>query len=99
MAEKNIQGLTKLAKTYAEKNDVSAAEAERIIGGVFQHVFDSLNKVGDQVDMCNALHIKVVEKAERNGFNPQTKQPMVIPASVGLKVTLGKALKAKLNGK
>ena len=102
MAEKNIQGLGKLAKAYSEKfstdeKKISVAEATRIVKSVFEVVYDSLNVVGDQVDIADTAHIKVVQKAERNGFNPQTKEPMVIPASVGLKVTVGKALKAKLN--
>ena len=99
MAARNSQGIGALTKAYAEKYEVSQTESSKIVKNVFALIFDSLNKVGDQVDITDTAHIKVVERAGRNGFNPVTKEPMYINPSVGLKISAGKALKAKLNGK
>lgn len=89
--------LSEMAKAYADAHDVSVTEATKIINNVFGLVYDSLNTVGDHIDIKDTLHIKVVQRAGRTCINPQTKEPMEVAPKLALKVTMGKSLKEKLN--
>jgi len=61
-------------------------------------ITDALVK-GDKVDIIGLGKFETVERAERNGVNPQTKQPIVIPAKKAPKFKPAKALKDKVEGK
>jgi DNA-binding protein HU-beta len=54
---------------------------------------------GDDIQLIGFGTFTVVERAERTGHNPATKQAITIPASKSPKFKAGKALKDKLNGK
>ena len=60
-------------------------------------VTDELVK-GEKVQMVGFGTFEVAERAEREGRNPKTKEPMTIPASKSPKFKAGKALKDLVNG-
>ena len=49
------------------------------------------------VSFMGLFSLEVVERKEKNGINPATKQPHVIPAHKTVKLTVGKQLKEELN--
>ena len=53
---------------------------------------------GEKVQMVGFGTFEVAERAEREGRNPKTKEPMTIPASKSPKFKAGKALKDLVNG-
>ena len=61
-------------------------------------ITDTLVK-GDKVDIIGLGKFETVERAERNGVKPQTKEPIVIPAKTAPKFKPAKALKDKVEGK
>lgn len=48
---------------------------------------------GGEVNIVGFGSWSVVERAERNGINPQTKEPITIAASKAVKFKAGKSLK------
>lgn len=55
-------------------------------------------KNGDKVQLVGYLTIEPVARAARKGFNPQTKEEIDIPASMGVKTKPGKALETAVEG-
>ncbi|WP_080845573.1 HU family DNA-binding protein [Cytobacillus gottheilii] len=70
---------TEFKKFAAEKLEVSQKEAEQRLQEVFQLIEDALVEHGE-VPLADLGKLVVVERAERNGVNPQTKEKIVIPA-------------------
>lgn len=70
--------------------ECSKAHAERAVNAVLSAVTRGLQADGDvQIVGFGTFHVK--DRAARTGLNPQTKQPMQIPASrtVGFRVGSG----------
>jgi nucleoid DNA-binding protein len=73
----------------------SKAEAERALHAFVDSVTDGLVKDGD-VAILGFGTFRRSERKARMGTNPQTKERIQIPASVGVTFRAGKALKEKL---
>ena len=91
-----MSGIKDLAKSYAHKYGVTIAEAEVIMKNALGVVIDTIVEDGG-VSYIGNFTIKTVQRKERTGRNPATKETHTIPASVGLKIKCGKLLKQKLN--
>ena len=74
----------------------SKAEAERALLAFTDAVTEGLTKDGD-VAILGFGSFRVSRRKARVGRNPQTKEPMPIPASVGVGFRAGKALKDRLS--
>ena len=85
-----------LVEKIAEKNAISKAEANRILGTVIEEVMAAV-KAGESLTLVGFGTFEVKERAERTGINPATRQPITIPASKHLSFTAGKTLKETLN--
>ena len=83
---------TKLIAAAAEKAGVSKKEAEAVVTAAFDAIAASL-KEGEKVQLVGFGAFEVKARAERVGRNPQTKQPIPIPASKAPVFKAGKALK------
>lgn len=90
-----MSGIKDLAKAYAQKHGVTIAEAEDLMKKALGVVVDAI--VDGGVSYINNFTIEPVQRKERVGRNPLTKQEFTIPASVGLRIKCGKLLKHKLN--
>jgi len=53
---------------------------------------------GDKINLPSIGQFEVAERAARKGRNPQTGEPINIPASKAVKFRAGKALKDVVNG-
>jgi DNA-binding protein HU-beta len=73
----------------------SKAEAERALNAFVDAVTEGLKRGGD-VTILGFGTFRRSERKARMGTNPQTKERIHIPASVGVTFRAGKALKDKL---
>ena len=90
-----ISGIKDLAKSYANKYGVTLAEAEVAMKNALGVVVEAIENGG--VSYIGQFTIETVQRKERIGRNPATKETHIIPASVGLRIKCGKLLKQKLN--
>lgn len=88
---------TELIAAVAEKAEISKKDAEKAIKAFTDVVAEELVK-GEKVQLVGFGTFEVSERAEREGRNPQTREPMTIAASKSPKFKAGKALKDMVNG-
>ena len=74
-----IVGKGEIANLLAEKSEISAAQAGRIVNALLDCIAESL-KNGDVVRLTGFGTFRVIETKERGGRHPQTNEPIVIPA-------------------
>jgi DNA-binding protein HU-beta len=88
---------TDLVAVVAEKAVVSKAAAEKAVNAVIEGISGALKK-GDKVTLVGFGTFEVVERAARQGVNPQTKKPIKIAATKAPKFKAGKGLKELVAG-
>ena len=90
----------------ANKKDLTNAVAEatgktkkasKVIVDVVMETIKNTLASGDEVKLVNFGKFSTRERAERNGINPQTLQPMVIQAKTVVKFKVGKGLASVVN--
>lgn len=89
-------GIKDCVKRYAEKTGCTIAEADKAMRTAVEVIKDEVVTNGG-VSFMGLFSLEVVERKEKNGINPATKQPHVIPAHKTVKLTVGKQLKEELN--
>lgn len=82
-----------LIAIVAEENEISKAQAGRVVDSVFDAIMKSVAK-GEGFQLVGFGTFKAVERAAREGRNPATGETIAIPASVTPKFTAGAAFKA-----
>ena len=85
-----------LVDAVAERLDYTKKAAGDIVDLVLDEVKDQL-VAGNKVDLAGFGRFEVKERAARDGFNPQTKEKIQIPASKALTFKVAKALKEDIN--
>lgn len=80
------------AKFISESNDISKAEASRVISMFTSAVQDAL-AAKNNISLIGFGTFDVLQTKERQGRNPATGQPMKIKASKRPTFKAGKALK------
>lgn len=85
-----------LIAAVAENADMTKKDAEKAVKAFIDVVTEELKK-GEKVQIVGFGTFKVSERAEREGRNPHTGEPMMIKASKAPKFEAGKALKDALN--
>lgn len=83
---------TELIAAMAEKAEISKKDAEKALSAFTNVVADTLVD-GDKVAITGFGTFEVVERAERQGRNPATGEPITIAASKSPKFKAGKAFK------
>ena len=86
-----------LADLIAGANELTKADAKKIVDGVFAAIADAAAK-GDEISLPGFGKFKVKDSPAREGRNPATGAPMQISASRKLGFSVAKAVKDKLNG-
>ena len=84
-----------LAKRLAPKINLSITDSEILLDDVFDTFEESLLETGE-VTIGKLGAIKLVDRAERAGRNPQTGEKITIPAKTATKYTPSKYIKEKL---
>lgn len=85
-----------LIDAIAGASDISKASATRALDALFDNVTKSLQK-GEAVMLIGFGTFDISARKARTGRNPQTGQPIQIPASKVVRFKAGKALKDQVN--
>lgn len=85
-----------LVSAIAEKTELSKKDAEKALKAFTDVVAEELKK-GQRIQLVGFGTFETVERAAREGRNPQTGASMKIPASKAPRFKAGKALKDALN--
>ena len=85
-----------LVAAIADKAELSKKDAEKALKAFTDIVTEELKK-GEKIQLVGFGTFEVTERAAREGRNPQTNEPMSIPASKAPKFKAGKALKDAVN--
>ncbi|HGP7507798.1 TPA: HU family DNA-binding protein [Neisseria gonorrhoeae] len=86
---------SELIEAIAQEADISKAAAQKALDATTNAVANAL-KQGDTVTLVGFGTFYVGERAERQGRNPKTGEPLTIAAAKTLKFRAGKALKDAL---
>jgi DNA-binding protein HU-beta len=89
---------TELVAAVAERTEVSKADVDRVLTG-FQDIVSQVVAKGDEkVSIPGFLSFEQTMRSARTGRNPQTGEPIQVPASKAVKVSAGSKLKAIAKG-
>lgn len=92
-----MNGITECYKRYAEKQNVSLSAAKEQFNAAVDVIRESIVEDGG-VSIKGVFTLTTVERPERNGYNPITKEQQTFPAYKTVKCKVGNALKEELNG-
>lgn len=89
---------TELVKKIVENAEVELTkkQAEAALNATIESITEALVE-GDKVQLVGFGTFETRERAARMGRNPQSGEPMEIPASRSAALKVGKDLKEKLN--
>ena len=87
---------SELVGRIAASNDISKAEAQRMVETVVDAICDAAIENGG-VQFTGKFSIDVKERAARTGINPRTGENIEIPASRSLHIKTGKVIREALN--
>jgi len=90
----NKQGLI---NEVAQKTGISKKDATVAVTATFDVIEEALGRKED-VSLVNFGTFSVKDRAQRTGINPQTKEPMIIPACQTPHFKAGKKLKETVKG-
>ena len=90
-----ISGIENLARDYSKKHGCSISEAKDLMRKALDVVTDAIAEGG--VAYIGNFTIECVQRKERIGRNPATKEEYTIPSTIGLRIRCGKLLKNRLN--
>ena len=85
-----------LTKSVATRTGVTQKDAAVYVDAVIESIKDGMIEDG-KVQIVGFGTFEVKERAEREGRNPATNQPMLIPATRVLKFKVGAKLKEEIN--
>lgn len=85
-----------LIVAMAEKSGLDKKDAEKALKAFGDSVIEELAN-GGKVQLVGFGIFDVIERAAREGRNPQTREPMMIPASKSPRFRVGKTLKDAVN--
>ena len=81
-----------LIAAVAANAGLTKKDAEKAVTATIDVITETLQK-GEKVSLVGSGTFEVRERKERQGRNPQTREPMTIPASKLPAFSAGKALK------
>ena len=88
---------TELIGAVASSTGLSKKDVGSVIDDMFDVVMGQVRD-GDKVTIPGVIAFEQVDRKARQGYNPQTGEPMPIPASKAVKITAGSKLKAAGKG-
>ncbi|MGZ0148605.1 HU family DNA-binding protein [Kribbella sp. WER1] len=81
----------------AQKAGIPRNQAEKVLDALGDVVTEAVQR-GDKVSLTGLLSIERVMRAPRTGRNPQTGEPLNIPAGYSVRLSCGSRLKAAARG-
>lgn len=90
-----VERINKLVEELAQKGiELKKSEMETVLKAIEENQKYELLTEGSTSTPFGI--VKVVYRNEKEGRNPQTKEPMLIPARLSLKLSVGKSMKEEL---
>lgn len=86
-----------LVSALVESSGQDRAAAEGLLAALADVVGEAL-RAGEKVTLPGLLTAETVERAERQGRNPQTGEPLTIAATTGVRLRAVPALKDRVKG-
>lgn len=86
---------TELISAIAEKAELTKVDAKRALEAMIATVGEQMEK-GESLSILGFGTFAVVERPERQGLNPATKEKIVIPARKAIKFKAGASLNEKV---
>lgn len=86
---------TELINAVAEKANLSKADARAAVEATLESIVAALES-DDKVALLGFGTFSVVEKGERTGINPKTKEPITIAARKNVKFKAGAELNERV---
>lgn len=86
---------TELVNAIAEKAGISKNDAKNALNATIEAIGEAM-AANDKIALVGFGTFAVVEKPERQGINPRTKEPMTFPAHKVVKFKAGAELAAKV---
>ncbi|MET7302024.1 MULTISPECIES: HU family DNA-binding protein [unclassified Embleya] len=90
---------SELVAALAERADVTRKDADAVLSALADVVGEIVAKGDEKVSIPGFLTFERTHRAARTARNPQTGDPIDIPAGFGVKVSAGSKLKAAASGK
>jgi len=87
---------SELITAIAEKTGMTKKNSEKALNAFMEVVTEQLEKE-EKVQLVGFGSFYVKERAEKEGRNPQTKEPIIIPSAKVAKFKAGKILKKSVN--
>jgi DNA-binding protein HU-beta len=85
-----------LVKAIADTSELTHADAESALNALIDAVQSAVSS-GDKVILPGFGTFAPSARKARTGVNPQTREPIQIPASTSVKFTVGSAFKKSVN--
>lgn len=86
-----------LVAKIAQDSQLTQAQAAKALNSLLSTIVDEIKESGS-IALAGLGSFTLVNRAERAGFNPKTKEPLRIPPSKTVKFKCAKALKETVNG-
>ncbi|MFC7619411.1 HU family DNA-binding protein [Microlunatus sp. GCM10028923] len=86
-----------LVGKIAAETGLEQGVVDRVLSGLDRALIDIV-RAGDELRLAGLLVLDVVDRAERQGRNPQTGEPMTIPAARQVRLRPGTRLKQAARG-
>jgi DNA-binding protein HU-beta len=86
-----------LVAGVADKAGVPRTQAERVLDALGDVLTEAVHQ-GEKVSLTGVLSIERVARGPRTGRNPQTGEPLRIPAGYTVRLSCGSRLKAAARG-
>lgn len=87
---------SEVSNSIALRTGVSPDTAGSMLAAFEQLLLEAMGR-GEKVQLPGILSVERVERPARTGRNPQTGEPIDIPAGYGVRVSVGSRLKAAVN--
>lgn len=84
---------TELIETIAQRTDIAKKDVQAVMDTFEEIAGDIVAKGKDTLTIPGFLKFERTKRAARMGRNPQTGEPLKVPASNAAKVTAGSKLK------
>ena len=86
-----------LVTAVAERSGLTQKSADTLLKTFCEVVCEQLSK-GEEVSITGYMKFSQAHRQARTGHNPQTREPIVIPATTTVKIQAGSKLKAAVKG-
>ncbi|MGC5263956.1 HU family DNA-binding protein [Streptomyces cyaneofuscatus] len=90
---------SELVAALSERAEVTRKDADAVLTALAETVGDVVAKGDEKVTVPGFLTFERISRAARTARNPQTGDPLEIPAGYGVKVSAGSKLKEAAKGK